>query len=100
MKTILPCPEWEEKLSITNPEDLSDADMALLTMHLASCPACASVRATYLETDLILQSLPPIEPLAELPPQLVQLWEGSDGCAYSWEKVPVGSGQRGFSRGL
>src|ERR1700674_5151898 len=75
MKNITPCTEWDKKLSSTNPEDLSLSERAALTAHLATCSACALARAQYYDTDNLLRSLPPIEPLPGLPSQLLRLWE-------------------------
>ena len=70
MKEVTPCPEWEQQLSCTHPEDLSSVEQLALMAHVAKCSACARTRAHYLETDDLLRSLPPIEPLPSLPTQV------------------------------
>ncbi len=70
MKEVTPCPEWEQQLSCTHSEDLSSVEQLALMAHVATCSACARTRAHYLETDDLLRSLPPIEPLPSLPTQI------------------------------
>jgi hypothetical protein len=66
-----PCPEWAELLTATHPDDLSPAQRAALDTHLATCPACAAVRADYLRLDGYIQRLPTSRPLPAFPPQLL-----------------------------
>lgn len=62
-----PCPAWVEKLAALNPDDLSIEERDALDKHVESCPACAAARADYREMDRAILALPPVEPLAELP---------------------------------
>ena len=78
MKEVTPCPEWEKQLSCTHPEDLSSVEQIALMAHVARCSACARTRAHYLETDDLLRSLPPIEPLHSLPTQIQHRRKGKD----------------------
>jgi hypothetical protein len=78
MKEITPCPEWEKQLSCTHPEDLSSVEQIALKTHVARCTACAHARAYYLETDDLLRSLPPIEPLPSLPTLIQHRRKGKD----------------------
>ncbi len=75
MKNPILCNQWKEKLSMTHFRDLSPAENAALTAHLISCAECRAVRTMYHETDALIRSLPPIEPLPGLPPQLLQIWK-------------------------
>src|SRR2546428_4373897 len=67
-----PCAEWEEKLAATHPDDLSPSDRVALDMHVASCPACATVRAEYQAIDALILDLRGVEPLPDLPIWLLQ----------------------------
>ncbi|HJT57511.1 MAG TPA: zf-HC2 domain-containing protein, partial [Ktedonobacteraceae bacterium] len=58
-----PCPFWAEKLAATHPDDLTPFDRLALETHIASCPACAAVRAEYEAMGSYLSQLPPVEPL-------------------------------------
>ena len=78
MKEVTPCPEWEQRLSCTHSEDLSSVEQLALMAHVATCSACARTRAHYLETDDLLRSLPPIEPLPSLPTQIQHRRKGKD----------------------
>ncbi len=84
MKDILPCPEWEQQLSCTHPEDLSSVEQLALKTHVARCSACARTRAHYLETDDLLRSLPPIEPLSSLPTQIQHRRRGKEDRVVSF----------------
>ncbi len=62
-----PCVEWQEKLAATHPDDLSPSHREALERHVASCPACAAVRAEYLAIDALLLAGEDLEPLPVLP---------------------------------
>src|SRR5229473_1054469 len=62
-----PCVEWQEKLAATHPDDLSPSHQQALERHVASCPACAAVRAEYQAIDALLLGAEDIEPLPVLP---------------------------------
>ncbi|HLV98492.1 MAG TPA: zf-HC2 domain-containing protein [Ktedonobacterales bacterium] len=66
-----PCPAWAELLTATHPDDLSPSQQDALEAHLATCPACAAVRADYLRLDGYIQRLPTSRPLPAFPPQLL-----------------------------
>ena len=84
MKEVTPCPEWEQQLSCTHPKDLSSVEQIALMAHVATCSACARTRAHYLETDDLLRSLPPIEPLPSLPTQVQHRRKGKDARVVSF----------------
>jgi hypothetical protein len=88
MKEVTPCPEWEKQLSCTHPEDLSSVEQIALMAHVARCAACARARAHYLETDDLLRSLPPIEPLRSLPTLIQHRGKGKDGRVV-YSRFPV-----------
>lgn len=68
-----PCPEWEEKLTHIDPEDLSDSEREALDSHLQTCSICASVYADYKRMDLLIdQALS-----SDLPLELPQDFAGS-----------------------
>lgn len=79
MKPLLPrpCAHWAELLD-ARPEHLSPAERAALDAHIATCPACAAVRADNQHMDARLRSLPDPAPLPDLPPRLLALWEEED----------------------
>ncbi len=62
-----PCIEWQEQLTATHLDDLSPFDRQALERHVASCPACAAVRAEYQAIDALLLGEEDIEPLPVLP---------------------------------
>jgi tRNA A-37 threonylcarbamoyl transferase component Bud32 len=62
-----PCPEWEEKLTDIDLDDLSASEREALNLHLLSCSACVSALADYQRMDLLIdQALTSDLPL-ELP---------------------------------
>lgn len=62
-----PCPEWEDKLTAFNLNDLSASEREAINSHVQSCSACASVLADYQRMEsLIDQALTSDLPL-ELP---------------------------------
>jgi DNA-directed RNA polymerase specialized sigma24 family protein len=71
-----PCVEWQEKLAATHPDDLSPSHRQALERHVASCPACAAVRAEYQEIDALLLGAEDLEPLPVLSTQLLQPRKG------------------------
>ena len=73
-----PCPFWAEKLAATHPDDLTPFDRLALETHIASCPACAAVRAEYEAMGSYLSQLPPVEPLPGIPARLLYMW-GTQG---------------------
>ena len=71
---LAPCPEWERWLPLTHAADLSPERRIALEAHLATCSACAAVRADYLRLDASIRAWPSGQPREGLPPALVQLW--------------------------
>lgn len=69
-----PCPDWERWLPLTHPADLSPEQRDALEAHLATCSACAVVRADYQRMDARIRAWPSGRPREGLPPALVQLW--------------------------
>lgn len=80
MKTSIPrpCADWAEQLAAVFPADLPPADRAALEAHLATCPACAAVKADYQRMDARIRALPAPRPLRGLPSALLQLWAEED----------------------
>lgn len=75
-----PCPEWEEKLAATHPDDLTVEERIALEEHLKTCPSCAAVRKLDRILDIVIHDLPTHDtPLSEtsleLPPKLRALLE-------------------------
>ena len=65
-----PCPEWEDKLTAFNLDDLSASEREAINSHVLSCSACASILADYQRMDLLIdQALTSDLPL-ELPEDL------------------------------
>ena len=62
-----PCPEWEEKLTHIDPEDLSAPEREELTLHLESCPACAAVYEEYQRMDALIEQALTSDIALELP---------------------------------
>ncbi len=52
---VVPCSDWEEKLTAIHPGDLLPAEREALNRHVAFCPACASVLAEYQEMDALIR---------------------------------------------
>ena len=79
MKPLLPrpCAHWAEFLD-ARPEHLAPADRAALDAHIATCPACAAVRADNQDMDARIRSLPDPTPLPSFPTRLLTLWEEED----------------------
>src|SRR5437764_302383 len=68
---LVPCVNWAEKLAVSNPDDLSYSQRVALNEHLASCSACATAHAIHQVIRMRISSLPPVEPLANLPYELL-----------------------------
>ena len=68
------CDEWAEVLAGAAPTDLSLPTRAALQAHLATCAACAAVKAEYQRMDALIRVMPAARPLNGLPPALLQLW--------------------------
>ncbi len=68
---VLPCERWAPLLA-ASPGDLTAADRAALDRHVATCPACAIVRAEYQRMDALIRGLPAPAGFSELPPRLAQ----------------------------
>src|SRR5437660_2186638 len=68
---LVPCVNWAEKLAVSNPDDLSYSQRVALNEHLASCTACASAHSAYQIIANHISSLPAVEPLADLPYELL-----------------------------
>lgn len=79
MKPLLPrpCAHWAELLD-AHPEHLSPAERVALDAHIATCPACAAVRADNQHMDAHIRGLPDPTPLPGLPLRLLALWEEED----------------------
>ncbi|HKV59698.1 MAG TPA: PQQ-binding-like beta-propeller repeat protein, partial [Ktedonobacteraceae bacterium] len=73
--TMMPCPQWGEKLAKVHPDDLSLLEREELEAHLATCPTCATIRAQYNDIAALLDALPAGNVPENLPPKLAQLWE-------------------------
>lgn len=86
-----PCAAWMEKLAVRYPDDLSYADRLTLSQHLAECPACTAVHAAYQAIGTRLLNLPTVEPLPNLPHELLQ--PGKHIASY-----PRGSSERQHMR--
>ena len=86
-----PCAQWAEKLAATHPDDLSPSDRAALDMHIASCPACATVRAEYQAIDALILDLPGVEPMPDLPIWLLQPRKKLVRLNGSFAPVPMSS---------
>ncbi len=78
-----PCDEWAEMLAVGTAAELSSAARAALQAHLATCAACAAVKADYLRMDAHIRALPAARPLDGLPPALLQLWAEENRRRYS-----------------
>jgi hypothetical protein len=81
-----PCPEWADTLAALHPADLSATEQRELEEHLATCAACAQVRAGYLTMAAQIERLPPVKPLAALPTQVMRERGG-------YERVPTKPGR-------
>jgi hypothetical protein len=69
---VIPCERWALLLA-AQPTDLKPADRAALDRHVASCHACAAVRAEYRRMDGLILHLPPPAQLADFPLEVVAL---------------------------
>jgi Putative zinc-finger len=67
-----PCAAWANALA-AGPGDLSATERAALDAHVATCEACAAVRADYARMDTLLRDLPAPAVLASLPTELLAL---------------------------
>ncbi len=70
------CVVWWEKLAATHPDDLFPSEQQALERHVASCQACAAVRAEYQTIDALLLAGEDLEPLPVLSTQLLQPRKG------------------------
>ena len=86
-----PCAEWAVKLAATHPDDLSPSDRVALDMHVASCPACSTVRAEYQAIDELMLDLPGVEPMPDLPIWLLQPRKRLVRLNGSFAPVPMSS---------
>ena len=77
----LPCADWSETLATTHLADLFPSDWEAFNIHVQSCSECAAFRAEYRFVENQLRRLPVVEPLPDLPPQLLFLWEVQDHVA-------------------
>ena len=82
-----PCPEWEEKIAATHPNDLSTSERQALEKHVESCKACADTLTQYLSMDTQLRYSSRVEPLPELPPELLKIWGKQDHQQVSREPM-------------
>lgn len=73
-KLTIPCEEWAPKLAALHAGDLSSAERAELEDHLASCPACAAVRADYERLAEQVRQLPERASQQDVPPKVRELW--------------------------
>lgn len=67
-----PCARWADLLA-AHPDSLSPAERRALDAHVASCRACAAVRADYQRMDARIRSLPDPRIRPDLPPWLLAL---------------------------
>src|SRR2546421_13009072 len=70
---LKPCADWIEKLAVRYPDDLAYDDRIALNKHLASCRACTIIHPFYLEIGARICNLPAVEPLPDLPYEILQL---------------------------
>lgn len=89
-----PCAEWAEVLTVTNPDDLAPSTLAALEAHLATCPACAAVRADYERFDRYIQRLPTSRPLPAFPPQLLAAEARQRGGRLAAPRLRESDGER------
>src|SRR5215469_9106409 len=68
---VPPCERWASLLA-AQPGDLTAAERAALEGHVATCPACAIVRAEYQRMDALIRGLPAPAAFSEIPPRLAQ----------------------------
>jgi hypothetical protein len=68
---LMPCADWVEKLVFSNSDDLTYSQRIALNEHLASCPACATAYSAYRVIAEHISSLPAVEPLVNLPYDLL-----------------------------
>src|SRR5437588_4279278 len=68
---LVPCLNWAEILAVSNPDDLSYSQRVALNERLASCSACATAHAIHQVIRMGISSLPTVEPLANLPYELL-----------------------------
>ncbi len=72
--TLVPCPEWADKLAAMHPDDLTSSDHAELDEHIASCEACAAAYDDYRAMSALIRDLPAPEPPSKpLPQRLPQV---------------------------
>jgi hypothetical protein len=71
-----PCACWADLLA-AHPDDLSAKERRALDAHLASCQACAAVRADYQRMNACIRSLPDPRIRLDLPPWLLVLKEAA-----------------------
>jgi hypothetical protein len=86
---LVPCKRWAPVLA-TRPADLPAADRDALDRHVASCRACAAVRAEYQRMDALILGLPAPAALPGLPPRLLRQWDQEDAGRMA---MPVASPQ-------
>src|SRR5207248_9914008 len=68
---LVPCVNWAEKLAVSNPDDLSYSQRVALNEHLALCSACATAHAIHQLIRMRISNLPAVEPLVNLPYELL-----------------------------
>src|SRR5438105_15834544 len=83
---LVPCMNWAENLAVSNPDDLSYSQRVALNEypddlsysqrvalneHLASCSTCATAHTIHQVIRMRISSLPAVEPLANLPYELL-----------------------------
>ena len=68
------CEEWKEQLALLLAGVLPSTDRKALDEHTQSCSACSAVLAEYYVIDEYLRRSFAVEPLPDLPPQLVEIW--------------------------
>lgn len=72
MQSMTPCPQWISKLTTRHPDDLTAEERMALTEHLEHCEACSAAENTYKVMKRAMHSLPPVEPLQKLSPDLLE----------------------------
>ncbi len=88
MKQLTPCSFWAEHLAATHLDDLSSFERVALERHIASCPACAAIRAEYEAMGRKISQLPTVEPRPGIPAGLLKLWNKQAGGAVPASLTP------------
>jgi tetratricopeptide (TPR) repeat protein len=82
--TLAPCVNWQKKLAVLHPDDLSPAERADLGAHMVGCPECTAVFGDYNKIDSLIREAFVCEKPLELPQWLIQ-----EDLAEKLSKLPV-----------